>query len=770
MAGPLDLRGRVTIVDGGATATLKRIGGAMSQVAAQSRAATTYLGNATKSVAHGGRTLAAPIGGMGGTGMVGFGAAAGSLGFLRTEMEYQQAMNRTQAVLNELDETKFQRHRDLVVDLAKRYPATSAEIAKGASELAMSGMSLEQVNAVLEATVQGSMASGESIKTVGMGVTDVVMGLGWALTNANFDKVNNIMAAGATSYAQDYTQFLAGLQKTAPLARMTGTSLEVLTGMLGMLANAGFKAEKGGTALRTMMIRMGAPTPKAMAQLAKYGIKLEQFRGQMDKSLVSGAAGMRRLQDIVTESGLQGDISLGGVDKILNDPKLLADSTKLRAALAKELGRALEGTDGYSAELIQEAVNTFVGSAFKNLDVMGFYRELGKRGALNDIEALSALFGLRFTAHGSAIMASMFTIDPNTGKSAFDAAFDTFQSRIPNAVERFSEILMKGLPGAVKRLGGAFDGLLRAMASSGAIDTIVGAFDRLRDGINWLSSVNPDLLKGLTLALVGLGVLAPVGMAISAIGGGLIMLGRGVRAVGGLLARIWALTRALTGLGQAAQTAGKIGWLFGAGAAGAAGSTLLGRRLAAGMSAAGAAAANKAVGDTMIKGMSSAATVAGGAALGRSGLWAGAKMLGRGALRFIPGVGLVLMAGGAAYGAYNAYSQGGGAGDIAKGAALGSLGLDGFSALAAEAQPGDSATAEAAGALDEARRSAAEIEQTFAAIDLSDAGRRMMESLAAGITAGGASAVAAANSVAAQVRAAGERVQLNTGPAMSPAR
>ena len=740
MAGPLDLRGRVTIVDGGATATLKRIGGAMSQVAAQSRAATTYLGNATKSVAHGGRTLAAPIGGMGGTGMVGFGAAAGSLGFLRTEMEYQQAMNRTQAVLNELDETKFQRHRDLVVDLAKRYPATSAEIAKGASELAMSGMSLEQVNAVLEATVQGSMASGESIKTVGMGVTDVVMGLGWALTNANFDKVNNIMAAGATSYAQDYTQFLAGLQKTAPLARMTGTSLEVLTGMLGMLANAGFKAEKGGTALRTMMIRMGAPTPQAMAQLAKYGIKLEQFRGQMDQSLVSGAAGMRRLQDIVTESGLQGDISLGGVEKILNDPKLLADSTKLRAALAKELGRALEGTDGYSAKLIQEAVNTFVGSAFKNLDVMGFYRELGKRGALNDIEALSALFGLRFTAQGSAIMASMFTIDPNTGKSAFDAAFDTFQSRIPNAVAQFSEILMKGLPGAVKRLGGAFDGLLRAMASSGAIDTIVGAFDRLRDGINWLSSVNPDLLKGLTLALVGLGVLAPVGMAISAIGGGLIMLGRGVMAVGGLLARIWALTRALTGLGQAAQTAGKIGWLFGAGAAGGLGGA-----------AAGAAA--------------------GGAAVG--GWKLGAKLGGKTLLRSLGLVGLVGMA---LYDAYQGYQK-----DGVKGAILNplTLGLYSSGAEASEAPGGDAGAhalppidvdQQSDAALDAARRSAAEIEQTFSAIDLSDAGRRMMESLAAGITAGGASAVAAANSVAAQVRAAGERVQLNTGPAMSPAR
>lgn len=739
MAGPLDLRGRVTIVDGGATATLKRIGGAMSQVAAQSRAATTYLGNATKSVAHGGRTLAAPIGGMGGTGMVGFGAAAGSLGFLRTEMEYQQAMNRTQAVLNELNEKKFERHRDLVVDLAKRYPATSAEIAKGASELAMAGMSLEQVNAVLEATVQGSMASGESIKTVGMGVTDVVMGLGWDLTNSNFAKVNNVLAAAATSYAQDYTQFLAGFSKTAPMARVIGLDITKLAGMLGILADGLYKAEKGGTALRTSMINAVVPSKKALAFLnaAPYGININRFRQKLDTFRMSGKEGAAALSDYVaSELEIDSDgLDLANVlEPILSNPDAFKNVEKLKRRLSTAISASLNANDPQSTKLIGEAVNSFIQSGFHSFDFEGFLRELHRTGFDKNEAGMKELFKTRFMAPMAMMINAM-------RKGQYDSKLnDLFLPRIEGAVERFAEILMKGLPGAVKRLGGAFDGLLRAMASSGAIDAIVGAIDRLRDGINWLSGVNPDLLKGLTLALVGFGVLAPVGMAISAIGGGLIMLGRGVRAVGGLLARIWALTRALTGLGQAAQTAGKIGWLFGAGAAGGLGGA-----------AAGAAA--------------------GGAAVG--GWKLGAKLGGKTLLRSLGFGGLVGMA---LYDAYHGYQK-----DGVKGAILNplTLGLYSSGAEASEAPGGDAGAhalptidvdQQSDAALDAARRSAAEIEQTFANIDLSSAGRRMMETLAAGITAGGASAVAAASSVASQVRAAGERVHLNTGPAMSPAR
>lgn len=535
----------VSLVDNASrsAARIARSFGAMK--AAGASAVGAMGGQATALQTHGRRFNAAARR-MGGASSAGsYGATFAAAGFLANEVAVQEAMNRTQAILNETSR-RFQDHRDLVIELAKTWPATSREIAEGASELAMAGMSMEQVNEVLEATVQGAMASGESIKTVGMGVTAVANALGKSLTKENFEEINNILAAGATSYPQDYSQFLAGLGKAAPLARVTGTSLENMVGMLGVLAGANFQAEKGGTALRTMMIKMGAPTNKGRAQLEKYGIALEEFRGKLDRTAIGGAAGAENLRRMLAESGIYYDLTDAAIRGVLDDKSL--DSTALRQALASRIAQSLEASGAVvQTEELQEAVGAFVASGFSRLDVVGLFKRLGEAGAADDLQALADIFGLRFSAQGSMLASSLFQVDPLTGKTPFDAKFDTLMQRVPNAVERFAKILMQGLPGAVKRLASAFDGFLRTLAKSGAIDTVVMALERLRDGINWLGETSPPILKALTLALLGLGVIAPISLLLGALGGALSMLtaagsllGVTLTAVGaGLLALGW---------------------------------------------------------------------------------------------------------------------------------------------------------------------------------------------------------------------------------------
>jgi hypothetical protein len=130
----------------------------------------------------------------------------------------------------------------------------------------------------------------------------------------------------------------------------------------------------------------------------------------------------------------------------------------------------------------------------------------------------------------------------------------------------------------------------------------------------------------------------------------------------------------------------------------------------------------------------------------------------------------------ALYEAYEGYNK-----DGVKGAILNplTLGLYSGGAEAAEVPDGEAAPDGGAGAAEGAGSYAAAVAEAEAAgqriraafaIDLSAEGSRMMQTLAAGITAGGASAVAAADGVAARVRAAGSGVVLNTGPAMAPGR
>lgn len=667
------------------------------------------------------RTIAGHTPGMGS--MIG---AGGAYSFLKNEYEYQAAMNRTQAVLNETDDKAFSPHRDLVVDLAKRYPATSAEIAKGASELAMAGMSMEQVNAVLEATVQGALATGESIKNVGMGVTDVALGLGMRLTKENFEELNNIMAAANTAYSQDYMAFLQGFYKTAPIARMIGMDVKQLAGYLGILADAGFKAEKGGTALRTSIINAAAPTPKAAAQLEKYGIQIDKFKKRVDTFQLGGRQGAETLADLIAaELGV--DLAEGldaAVLPVLSDQKAFADPAKLKKRLTAAITGALGVDDPENSKLIAESVHRFVESGFQQLDFDALLKEMGEKGFDKDLVAMDAVFKKRFAAPMGAVINSL-------RDGTFDAKMDVFLPRIAGAVQRFADILMKGLPGAVQRLAGAFDGLMRAMASSGAIDTVVEAMNSLRDGINWLSETNPTVLKGLTLAMLGMGLLAPVGFVLMGVAASFTVLGSALRFA---VTPIRLAAKALSMLGKsgaAASGAAGLAGLFGVGAGGVA-AGLTAKEAGKALGRMGSATASS----QMIAGMSAAGAAAGtaGTAAAKGG-WL--KALGRFGLRSLPGVAT-------AYGLYE----------------LGSYLWGGSEAQAAEPVP--AANQADVGAIESTAaelpvvvsNAMAQVQSLLAAVDLTAEGQRIMQTLANGMragipaiqAAGSAAAAAAANS------------------------
>ncbi|MFN3624623.1 MAG: phage tail tape measure protein [Hyphomicrobium sp.] len=703
-----------------ASGPARRIASSMSRLrAAQGAISGGVLGATPRERARNRRAFQTVTGGN--SGLAGWGATAGAYGLLRTEYEYQQAMNRTQAILNITDEKAFKPHRDLVIDLAERYPATSAEVAKGASELAMAGMSIEQVNEVLEATVQGALATGESIKNVGMGVTDVALGLGMKLTKENFEQLNNVMAAASTAYSQDYMQFLSGFYKTAPIARMLGLRVERLAGFLGILADAGFKAEKGGTALRTSMVRAAAPTKKALDFLSAYGVDLSKFRKRVDTFQLGGPEGAKALSDFVAEQlniddeGF--DIS-GALTPILNDPKAFKDIPKLKKRLSAAIRDAIGQDSPQDAKLVAESVSRFIESGFQQLDFEGLMRRLAEIGLDKNVEAMKELFGIRFTAAMGSIMDSI-----RSGNFDFKLE-EVFLPRIEGAVKRFADILMKGLPGAVQRLAGAFDKLLRSMASSGAIDTVVDAMNKLRDGINWLSKRSPTALKAITLGLIGLGVLAPVGLVLSGVAAAVTLLG-------GAIMRLVRATRLLAGVGGA-------------------GLGLLGSLLGIGTGAAGGKAVDASA--KMIAGMSGA----GGAAVGKK---LGVKFLAR-------LIGWPLALAMAGYESYEGYQK-----DGWKGAILNPLtfGLySGGDAEAAEAPDGAPGAAPDGGlsqvqqqaqAIPAAVQSAmAQVQSIVGSVDLTAQGARIAQSLANGIRSG-TGAIAAAARDAAQAAQVGSAMR-----------
>lgn len=796
--GPLDLRGRVIIQDAGATSTLRRIQGALTAVAGAARNPTNSLGSLGRNA----RNLGANAGGLGS-----FGSTFASAYFLKQQFDFEKALNRTQAILDITNKQSFKPLRDEIVRLAETYPAMRKEVAEGATELAMAGMKMDTVKNVLEGTVQGAMASGESMAIVGAGVTDVIMSMALPFKTAedqmkSFALVNDKLAAGATSYNQNYTQFLSGLSKTGPVARAAGVELHDVVAMLGTLANAGIKAERGGTGLSTLMLRIGSPTKKARGEIARLFGDVDRFYSKFrrDTSKFS-SLGADPLVEMLTEELGLGDAAglTDSINQVLADTSKTGNAGNLSNVLTELItgGLGVDGGDAENRAKVQDVVSRYVRGTFSTLDFLGIAREFAMKDADKSLSFLNEVAGKHHAAKYAALLSAI--------RDGFhDEWSKSLLTKTPGATERFAGIMQQGFVGAVYRMGSAWDAFLDKLANTGVLDTVTGAITNVTTAIGNLSQSNPRLLEFATYGILAAGILAPLGFAIAGIAAGAGVL---IAIAGGFL-RLTGALRLFNAIGGIAK-----GRLAALGIGGAAGG--LGALAAAGagaMTAKQAGAALSRMGSLtasgkMISGMSSAGAAAGVA--GKAGF------LGRLGARFIPGLGLVLMGGGAAYSAYDAWSRGDGAGGIAKSAALGAVGMDFSSAQAAEvegapqdggsavaqvddawsrgeganeiaksaalgadgmdfssaqAADGEAAPQDGGSAIAHAQQTANEIRAAMQ-IDLTEAGRQAMETFAQGIAAGGAAAVAAASSVAARVRSAAQApVQLNTGPNMQPAR
>lgn len=447
------------------------------------------------------------------TGTGGLGAAMGSAAFIGAQLTFEESLNRTQAILDIASKEGFKPLRDDIIEVSKRYPALRTEIAKGTSELAMSGMALDTIRAVLEGVVQGSMASGESIRTVGEGVTDVVMGMGMPFKTAReqaaaFATVNDVLAASSTSANDTYTGFLESMRRAGPVARIAGVNLMQLAAAHGVLANAGIKGERAGIALRSMMVRALAPTKKARELMRAAGVDWTKWTKASDKPLTSGGLFDMLSQGNVDTSGLQR--VRGRVEQLLNDPIISKNvgvlGDKVTEAVVNGLG--IDASQQEDRAQIGDLVREYLATNAAALDFKALFSELADKDA--SLPLLKELLSLHHVEKAGALTDAF-------ARGLFDEMEEKIKKKAPGATERFAGIMTQGFVGAFRRMQSAFDAFLDTLANTGVMDTLTGVFQGLADTINRIGKTNPALLENLTYAMLAFGALAPVGLTISAV-------------------------------------------------------------------------------------------------------------------------------------------------------------------------------------------------------------------------------------------------------------
>ena len=209
---------------------------------------------------------------------------------------------------------------------ALNYGSTTAWTAKDVSD-AMGYMALAgfNTNQILEATsgmLSLASASGEDLATVTDILTDSMTGFGDSASDAN--RYADVLATTQAKSNTTVGDLGEAFKYVSSLAGTYSYSLEDVSAALGVMANAGVKGSMAGTALSSIITRLGTNTSGARTAIEKLGISFynqdgtARALGDVIKDLCDATAGMDVEQKAALASTVAGAEAQKGLLAILN--------------------------------------------------------------------------------------------------------------------------------------------------------------------------------------------------------------------------------------------------------------------------------------------------------------------------------------------------------------------------------------------------------------------------------------------------------------------
>lgn len=199
---------------------------------------------------------------------------------------------------------------------------SAQEAAQAYEYMGMAGWKCEEMISGLPAILQLATASGEDLGLVSDIVTDGLTAMG--LSAKDSAKFSDVLAATVTNSNTNVAMMGDTFKYAAPLAGSLGYSIEDLSLSIGLMANAGIKSSKAGTALRGALMGLVKPTKSGSQAMEAMGIKVKDSTGKMLplrqvlKQLRKGFNGMSESQKALTAETLFGREAMTGMLAIIN--------------------------------------------------------------------------------------------------------------------------------------------------------------------------------------------------------------------------------------------------------------------------------------------------------------------------------------------------------------------------------------------------------------------------------------------------------------------
>lgn len=480
-------------------------------------------------------------------GTVGTPAALGVAAAYRTALEYSRELNKATAI-GELTE---QQRRDVArtsreIGASTQFSAAQAMAMQRA--LIAAGRTVDQARGMARPILNAALFGDTDPFTAARGVVAITSAYRLHMRTVEearqqATRVGDIIAKAANESQADFQDLLQGFKYAAPIAHASGWSMEQLAAAIAHMTNNGLRGDEAGVAIRSMLVRMVKPTRDARQAMAELGLSFEQFfNGVKQFNLNNFASGMANAGHRLNAA------QRGQIQAAVNRNNALPEGQ--RQDLGQVLTDAVIGALNIPASRTQDrqkiarAVQLYAMSLAEAVNPDALFEALEKAGATPG--QMARIFDAR---QGSRLM-TMFG-------QGFGEILEKIRREAAGASERGAAQMERDLYGAHKRIQSALEAVVLAIADSGIADRIAEVMNSVSESLRKLAETDPQTLRNLGYAIIGLAAAAPVGLALAGVAAAFSLLGATLKLAAGGLAvfRAALIATGLTSGGAAAGTA-----------------------------------------------------------------------------------------------------------------------------------------------------------------------------------------------------------------------
>ena len=403
------------------------------------------------------------------------------------------------AAISGANEEQLAQLTDKAKEMGEKTIFSATESAEAFQYMAMAGWDVEDMLNGIEGIMNLAAASGENLATTSDIVTDALTAMGYKAGDAG--KLADVMAAASANANTNVSLMGATFQYAAPIVGSLGMNMEDTAVAIGLMANAGIKGQKAGTALRSILTRLSTDAGASSTSLGALGTLTEDLGVQFYN--LDGT--VRPLSSVLNEArkawkGLSAEEQASYGKTIAGQEALSAWLAIMNAAdddvnkLSKAVKNASYNLDGASKALEDSGI------AWEK------YADKAWANASNSIEELAEEIIYNIEEVGTSTEDLKKYLETEYDMNSDDAvkAINAIKGALENSTSAAAEMantMNDNVAGQMTLLNSKIEGIQIQIYDKlkPALRTAIDEFSKVLDSIDWDSVADglADLAKGV---------------------------------------------------------------------------------------------------------------------------------------------------------------------------------------------------------------------------------------------------------------------------------